>query len=680
MNNPLRTAVVCGAVAAALVVAVPAGAGAQVPAGGAAAGAGAGPAGPGAPTRPMQVAVDATDVHRGVFHTREVIPAAAGTLALAYPEWVQGEHAPSGPLTQVAGFVVTAGGRTLPWRRDVRQPFVVRVTVPPGAEEVEVSLDYLSPPAEFGSGYGESPNMTPHLEIVDWHDLLVYPLGEAIDQMPVRASVRLPAGWQFDTSLHAVDPAAATAATAATAAGATDAAGGVAASMVAFQETSLYTLIDSPVLAGDLFRTIEVAPGGVGRAPVRLSVAADRAAALAVPEARIQAYRRLPPEAEALFGAPHYLEYHWLVALGDSLSQDGLEHHQSSDDRGRLGMFTDPSLLLGWGHLLPHEYVHSWNGKYRRPAGLAVRDAQQPLETELLWVYEGLTRYLGDLVLTTRSGVRSFEESREYLAYVAAIQDRARPGRRWRPLVDTAVALPAFAEAPAAWTAWRRPRDYYEESMLIWLEVDTILRRQSGGARSLDDFCKAFLGGAAAAPTPPTVQPYTADDVFAALDRVAHYDWRDFFDRRVEQLNPHAPLGGIANGGWRLVYDERPNLIQSARARNFEIVDAGLSMGLWLKQDGTVTDVVVGSAAWDAGFGPGMKVMAVNRQKWLPESLPDALAAAVHASEPIEITVAEGDTIRTLQVDYHAGDLHPHLERDPAQPDLLQAILAPHAR
>ncbi len=608
--------------------------------------------------RPIELAVDATDAPRGVFRSRLVIPAAPGALTLAYPKWVQGEHAPSGPVMQIAGFAVSAGGRTLPWRRDPLDMFLVGVEVPAGATEVEVTFDYLSPPESFGGNYGETPNATPHLLIVDWHDLLVYPLGAGATEIPVRATLRLPAGWQLDTALPAPERR--------------DGA-------LVFPPTSLYTLIDSPVLAGEIFRTLEVGPP---EAPARLSLAADRRSALEIPAARIAAYRRLPAEAYALFGARHYRAYHWLIALGDTLDQNGLEHHESSDDRGRLGMFTDGDQLLRWGSLLPHEYVHSWNGKYRRPAGLATRDPQAALQTELLWVYEGLTRYLGDFVLTTRSGIRSVEQSREYAAYVAANQDENRPGRRWRSLADTAVAVQVLGGAPTAWTAYRRALDYYDESLLVWLEADTIVRRQSGGTKSLDDFCRAFFGAggdAGGAASAPAVSSYTADDLYAALGRIVPYDWRGFFAERVYAVLPRAPLGGFAAAGWKLVYTDRPNEYQAARAKDSKMVDASFSLGLWVKDAGAIDDVVVGSPAWKAGLGPGMKLVAVDGRAWAPELLAEAIRAAARSTAPIELTVQQVDVLKTFRVTYHDGERYPHLERDAARPDLLSAILAPRA-
>jgi predicted metalloprotease with PDZ domain len=608
-----------------------------------------------AASRPIEISVDATDAPRGIFRTHMVIPAAPGPLVLAYPKWVQGEHAPTGPVMQVAGLLLAAKNQAIPWRRDPLDPFLIRAEVPAGVDAVEVSLDYLSPPESVGGGgYGETPNATPHLLIVDWHDLLLYPQGPGLDGLQVRATLRLPAGWRHDSALpvaQAADPDG----------------------RIVFAPTSLYTLIDSPVFAGESFRQLELGPA---EAPVHLSMVADQPSAMAIPEERIAGYRRVPAEALALFGGRHYREYHWLLALGDTLEHNGLEHHESSDNRQASGMFTDEALLLRGGTLLPHEYVHSWNGKYRRPAGLAVRDAQEPLRTELLWVYEGLTRYLGDFLLTTRSGIRTVEQSREYAAWVAANQDRNRPGRSWRPLVDTAESVQFLGGLPAAWTAYRRTLDYYDESMLIWLEADAILRQKSNGAKSLDDFCRAFFGGN----TAPAVVPYTAEDVYAALGKIVPYDWKGFFTRRVYQVQPRAPLGGLEAAGWRLVYTDKPNEYQRLRARSNKTVDESFSLGIWVKEDGKVDDIVMDSPSWKAGLGPGMTILAVDGRAWSPEILPEQVQAARNSKKPIEITARHGDVLKTFQIDYHEGERYPHLERIASHPDLLEAILAPKAR
>jgi predicted metalloprotease with PDZ domain len=607
--------------------------------------------------RALELTVDATEAPRGIFHSRLTIPAAPGPLTLAYPKWIQGEHAPTGPVMQVAGLMISAQGKALAWRRDPLDRFLVQVDVPAGAGAVDVALDYLSPPEGFGAGYGETPSATPHLAIVDWHDLLVYPFEKNADEIPVRARLRLPSGWRIATALAVESGAEPEARQDGT---------------VTFAPATLYNLIDGPVLAGDLFRTIEIGPAE------RMSLAADRRSSLAVPEARIAAYRRLPGEAQALFGGRHYRRYTWLVALGDTLDHNGLEHHESSDDRGTTGMFTDESELVRWATLLPHEYVHAWNGKVRRPAGLAVHDWQEPLRTDLLWVYEGLTRYLGDFILTGRSGLWTADQSREYIAYLAANQDRNRPGRSWRPLVDTAVSVPILGGLPQPWTAYRRALDYYDESSLIWLEADTVLRQKSGGTKSLDDFCRAFFGPDGVGETgPPKIVPYTAADVYAALNRIVPDDWRAFFAARVEAVAPRAPLGGLENAGWTLDYDDRPNTYQAAREKSLKIVDATFTLGLWIKEDGTIADIVVGAPAWEAGFGPGMKITAIHGRTWSRDVLNEEIAAAVHSQAPLEMTAAQGEDVRTFRVDYHGGPRFPHLKRNAARPDLLAAILAP---
>lgn len=504
----------------------------------------------------------------------------------------------------------------------------------------------------FGAGYGETPNATPHVVIVDWHNLVLFPTGTAIDEMPIRARLRLPAGWQHDGALPATAEPDGT---------------------LLFSPTSLTTLIDSPVLAGDHFRTEVIE---TGEHPAWLSIAADRASALEVTADQLAAFRQLPLEAQALFGAHHYRSYHWLVALSDTLAADGLEHHESTDIRDTLGFFSDETTRTSENYVIAHEYVHSWKGKFRRPQGLATRDPQQPLDGELLWVYEGLTRYLQE-ILTGRSGMRTLEQSREYMAWKAGQQDRDRPGRRWRPLVDTAISVQTIYAAPGDWTAYRRSIDYYDESMLIWLEADTILREKTSRRRSLDDFCRDFFGGADG---PPSVKPYTRDDIEAALAKIAPYDWHGFFTARMYELATRAPLDGISRAGWKLVYDARPNAFHRARATFGKAIDHTLSLGLMLSPAGVVMDVAVDSPSWRGGFGPGMKIAAVNGRKFTPEVIEEELNAAKKTRAPIEFAVEHGEELKTLRVDYHDGVLYAHLERDPSRPDLLTAILTPRRK
>jgi predicted metalloprotease with PDZ domain len=335
----------------------------------------------------------------------------------------------------------------------------------------------------------------------------------------------------------------------------------------------------------------------------------------------------------------------------------------------------DPDLHMLYAGLLPHEFAHSWNGKYRRPAGLATRNYQEPMIGDLLWVYEGLTEYLGNM-LTARSGLWSAEQYREALAATAAALDH-RTGRQWRPLEDTARSVQILRLMGPQWQSWRRSLDYYPEGELIWLEVDAIIRQQSRGRRSLDDFCRRFHGGESGA---PAVVPYSFDDVLRTLNDVAPYDWATLLNRRTRGTTSHAPLGGIERGGWKLVYNDRPNLFSQALEKLVKSADFSYSLGFTVAQDGKLDDVIVGSPAYQAGVGSGMKLMAVNGRKWTPAVLHAALKAATSDGQPVELLVENAQFFQTYSVPYHDGDRNPHLERVSAQPDLLDEILKPLTR
>jgi len=600
---------------------------------------------------PITLEVDARDVTRAIQHAHLVIPVHPGPLTLAYPKWIPGEHAPDGPVTQLVSLEISAGGTSLPWRRDPLDAFLFRVEVPRGAAMLDVRFDYLSPPKAFADGYGRTPNVTPHLLILPLNHLVLYPYDAAADAVPIRAEVHLPAGWKFDGALHPER---------------------VEGDTLFLPVVSLSTLVDSPILAGEYFRTV---PLSEGAGSTRISIAADAPGDLAVSEATLAGLRRLVPEAVALFGPGHYREYVWLVALGNDLNQNGLEHHESTDIRDNEALFTDPARLLEH-RTAPHEYVHSWNGKYRRPVGLATRNYQQPMVDDLLWVYEGMTRYLGDLVLRTRSLLATPEQARAYIALVASRLDVDRPGRAWRSLGDTASAQPGYADAPGEWTPIRRARDYYDEMLLVWLDADTLIRETSSGKRSLDDFCGGFFGGPERS---PAVRPYSRTDVVAALRAVAPLDWEAFLTDRVDHITPRAPLAGIERGGWKLVYDDAPNVFLSAREKVDGADNLSLSLGLWAKPDGVVSDVVHDSPVFAAGVAPDMRVIAIGGRKWSAEAAREVLVRAEKSSGPIELVVQSADLVRVLHVDYHGGLRNPHLVRGASKTDLLSQILAPRA-
>jgi predicted metalloprotease with PDZ domain len=596
------------------------------------------------PTITITLAVDASDAPRKMIHAQLRIPAKPGTLTLYYPKWIPGEHGPTGPITDLTGLKFTAGGKTLKWRRDLLDGFTFHVEVPAGENEVTANLDYASP-ASFEPGYSSGLSATEKLYIVSWNTLLLYPAGYGSDQLTYNASLRLPPGWKLGTSLRISNQAD---------------------SEIHFSPVSLTMLVDGPVLAGEY---LKVVPLSTENPPAELDLAADSAAALDAPAEVWEHYRNLVKQAGLLFGARHYRDYHFLLTLSDHVAHFGLEHHESNDSRIDERSLIEEDGRKDTAGLLPHEYVHSWNGKYRRPADLATPDYEQPMQTDLLWVYEGLTSYLGD-VLSARSGERTQSLARDALAQIAAELDH-RSGRVWRNLQDTADGVPSMQDAARAWSDYRRPLDYYDEDVLNWLWADVIVRQQTKGAKSLDDFCKLFHGAPSG---PPMVKTYNFDDLVNALNQIAPYDWRAFWTERLSNHGPDAPLDGLQGSGWKLVYDEFPSELDRARGADGKNMNARYSLGLTLGNDGVVGDTVEGMIAAKAGIGPGMKIVAVNGRRLTADVWRDAIRASKTGSSPIELIVENTDYFRVVKLDYHGGEKFPHLVRDESKPDLLTEI------
>jgi predicted metalloprotease with PDZ domain len=590
------------------------------------------------------LSVDATQAPRKIFHASLKIPATPGDLTLYYPKWIPGEHAPDGPVIDLAGLFFKANGQTLKWRRDTLDGFTIHVDVPAGVSEVDAQLDFLSP-ATLESGFSAGSSATDKLAIISWNQVLLYPKGWKADEINYTASLKLPDGWKFGTPL----PIA-----------------GHAGNEIHFSTASLTTLVDSPVIAGEFLKVVPLAQNP----PTEMDIAADSGAALEAPAEVWQHYKNLVDQAQKLFGAHHYRDYHFLYTLSDHVAHFGLEHHESDDSRVEERSLVDDTARKLSASLLPHEYVHSWNGKYRRPADLATPDYQQPMQDDLLWVYEGLTNYLG-FVLTARSGLLNADQDRDDLAITASQLDH-EPGREWRNLQDTADAAPQLYFAPQEWYSWRRGTDFYAEDTLNWLWVDVIIRQQSKGKKSIDDFCLLFHG---APSTGPALKTYTFDDVVNALNQVAPYDWRGFWTERLTTHAPHAPLGGIDGSGWKVVYDETPSEMLNGAAGMYHFVPAGFALGLSLREDGGITDTIEGEVSAKAGIGPGMKVIAVNGRKYSPDVLRDAIKAAKGSTSPIELLVENTDYYKTYKLDYHGGEMYPHLVRDASKPDLLSDIL-----
>jgi len=593
-----------------------------------------------APT--VTISVDATHAPRKIFHASLKIPATPGDLTLYYPKWIPGEHAPDGPVIDLAGLKFSAAGKTLKWRRALDDGFTIHVGSPRRTTEIAAELDFLSP-ATFEGGFSAGSSATDKLAIISWNQVLLYPKGWKADDINYSASLRLPDGWKFGTPLPILSQSG---------------------NEIHFATVSLTTLVDSPVIAGEFLKVVPLAQDPV----TEMDIAADSAAALDAPPEVWDHYKSLVDQAQKLFGAHHYRDYHFLYTLSDHVAHFGLEHHESDDSRVGENALVDETARKQSSGLLPHEYVHSWNGKFRRPAGLATPDYQQPMQDDLLWVYEGLTNYLG-FVLTARSGLLTADQDRDSLAITAAALDHL-PGREWRNLQDTADAAPELYFSPRAWESWRRGVDFYEEDTLNWLWVDVIIRQQTKGAKSIDDFCRLFHG---APSTGPMLKPYTFEDVVNALNQIALYDWRGFWTERLTNHGPGAPLGGVEGSGWKVVYDETPSPMEGGRGRRS--VGTRYSLGLELGADGNIADTIEGMPAALAGIGPGMKLVAVNGRRFSPEVLKDALKAAKDGTAPIELLVENTDYYKTYKIDYHGGEKYPHLVRDESKPDLLSDIL-----
>ena len=594
------------------------------------------------------VAVDATDAPRKVFHARLTIPAKSGDLVLLYPKWIPGEHGPTGPVVDTAGIYFRANGRTLNWHRDPVDMYAFHVEVPQGVASIDAALDYLSP-VEMPGGFSAGSSATEKLAVLSWNWMVLYPKGYGSDEIGVKASLKLPSNWEWGSALPNESSAPGS---------------------VEFSLASLTTLVDSPVLMGQYLKKL---PLQKGQAPAHeLDIAADSLAALQMSPGQEKAFDNLVAEAGALYGARHYREYHFLLTLSDHVAHFGLEHHESNDSRLSEGYLTDPVLWALGASLLPHEYTHSWNGKYRRPAGLATPEYEAPMEGNLLWVYDGLTEYFG-YVLTGRSGLQTPEQWREQYAEVAMTYSH-RPGRKWRALEDTATAAQTLYGSAEAFSNYRRSVDYYDEGALIWLEADTIIRQKSGGKKSMDDFAHLFHGGQN---TPPEVKTYTFEDVVSTLNQVQPYDWRGFLTDRVLNVAEHAPLAGLENSGWKLVYSDRPNVIEKLREQQGRGFDESASIGLVLAKDGVVADAIEDGIAAKNGIGPGMKIIAVNGRKYSHEFLLAGLREAQKTHLPMQLLVENTEYYKTVSLSYFEGPRHPHLVRDESKPDVLSDIIKP---
>jgi predicted metalloprotease with PDZ domain len=587
--------------------------------------------------------VDATDLSQQVFRMHMTIPVKPGPLTLLYPQWLPANHGPNGPLTQLAGLKFTANGKPVEWKRDPVHVYAFHLTVPEGATSLEAEYQYLSP---LDPGQGRI-TMTDDILGVQWISTTLYPAGYVARGINVQANLKLPAGWQYATALETDNRAG---------------------DDVHFKASDLETLMDSPLFAGRYSKRFDLDPDG--KVPVRLNVFADNPESLEAKPEQIAAHRALVQQAYKLYGSYHYDHYDFLFALSDEFGGIGREHHQSSENGVKPGYFTDWAKSESGRDLLPHEYTHSWNGKFRRPAGQNVPNFNTPMDNELLWVYEGQTQYWGN-VLAARSGLVSAAGARDALAASAARYDSIA-GRAWRPVQDTVYDPILNARRGLGWSNWQRSEDYYVEGMLIWLDVDTRIRELSDDRRSLDDFARAFYSVNNGSHLPAF---YTFDDVVATLQKVQPYDWASFLREKLDGHGPGAPLDGLARAGWKLVYTDAPtDYLKGVDDRN-KVLDLTYSLGFTVAQDGAVRNVVWDGIGFRAGLAANTTVMAVNDRVYKPELLKAAIKEAKDG-KPVRLLVKKGNVLRTISLDYRGGLRYPRLERIPGTKDRLTTIFS----
>jgi predicted metalloprotease with PDZ domain len=603
---------------------------------------------------PIQITVDLSDAPRKLYHAEVDLPVAAGPLALITPKWIPGTHQPFGPVASITGVVFTANGRPLSWRRDDVDLYEFHVTIPEGVSTLHAHLDSIV-----------TTNITQKMALLDWETLMLYPANTPVRDILIQASLIVPAGWSVGTALSPI--------------------GGGAyplpspGSTTHFAVTTVEQLEDSPILSGQYFQEFAVAPEVSPRHYVDIASEAPEDSKLS--PAVLAGISNLVREADALYKSHHYRDYHFLIALSDVIGGDvTLEHGQSSEYGVPAKSFSNEGYLLAFADLLPHEYSHSWNGKYRRPVGLYQPDFATMQQGALLWVYEGMTQYLGN-ILAARAGLRSQSQYRDILAQSAANLDYT-PGREWRSTEDTAISASILRSGTQAWFNWRRGQDYYDEGQLVWLDADTLIRKLTNNQKSLDDFQHIFL--AKGGNTGPLIVTYTFDELVQDLNAVAPYDWATFLRDQIVKITPHADLAGIERGGYKLVYADKPNAsVATVQADLAGLpggasgTDAWYSLGLFVGAEGNIQDVRWNSPADKAKLAPGYKIIAVNGQVFSGDRLRAAIHDAKGKSEPIHILIQSDTFLSTIDIDYHDGERYPALERIPGSPAYLDDITKP---
>jgi predicted metalloprotease with PDZ domain len=598
---------------------------------------------------PIQITADLSEAPRKLYHADIDIPVKPGPLSLTTPKWIPGNHRPTGPVDQITGVVFTANGKVLPWRRDDEDLYQFHVTVPAGVTTLHAHLDCIA-----------TARLTQKLAVLEWEKLLLYPANTPVREIPIQPSVKVPEGWGIGTALTPTDgydpqhPKGGT---------------------THYAATTVEQLEDSPVITGEYFHEFALAPEVTPKHYI--DVVADSAEDSQLRPALLSELNNLVRETGAAYNSRHYNVYHFLLTLSDVAGGEGLEHGQSSDNGVGEKGFSDAAHQLAESDLLSHEFTHSWNGKYRRPFNLYQDDFAKMQQGGLLWVYEGMTQYLGN-VLAARSGLKSQEQYRDMLAASAANLD-SKPGREWRSTEDTAIAASILRGGNPAWSNWKRSQDYYQEGELFWLDADTTIRKLTDNKKSLTNFLHIFL--AKGGNTGPLIVTYNRDELIADLNQIAKYDWATFMHDHIDAINPHADLAGIEQGGYKLVYTDKPTksarTIASTGGRRGGGIDAWYSIGIRLNKEGEISDVRWNGPADKARLAPGQKIIAVNGNIFSGDALRTAIKEAKGKTEPIHL-ILQGDTfVTTADLNYHDGERFPSLVRVDGTPDYLDDITKP---
>lgn len=597
---------------------------------------------------PIKITADLSDAPRKIYHAEVDLPVSPGVVSLTTPKWIPGNHRPTGPVSDITGVVFSANGKPLSWRRDDKDLYQFHVTVPEGVTTLHAHLDCIV-----------TARVSQKLAVLEWEKLLLYPANTPVKEIPIEPSVTVPKGWGIGTALtptDGYDPQHPTGGT------------------THYAATTVEQLEDSPVITGEYFHEFALAPEVSPKHYI--DVVSDQPDDSKLRPAFLSELNNLVRETGAAYDSRHYNVYHFLLTLSDVAGGEGLEHGQSSDNGVAEKGYADDAHQLIDADLLAHEFTHSWNGKYRRPFNLYQNDFAKMQEGSLLWVYEGMTQYLGN-VLAARSGLKTQAEYRDLLAMSAANLDY-KPGREWRTTEDTAIAASILRGGNPAWSNWRRGQDYYQEGELFWLDADTLIRQKTNNKKSLTDFLHIFL--AKGGNTGPLIVTYDRDELIADLNQVLKYDWANFMRERIDSINPHADLDGITRGGYKLVFTDKPSpsektigAIAGARRGG----SAWYSLGVRIGADGVISDVRWGGPVDKANIGPGAKILAVNGHIYTSDALREAIREAKGKSEPIHLILQSDTFVSTADIDYHDGERYPVLERVQGAPAYLDDITTP---